>query len=208
MSQKVNDIYYADILQEYLSVKFSNNFNREVSESLDNTISLALNLGIDINFLKRRRLSRIQVVVNTLENYRPKNLLDIGAGKGYLLWPLLETNSKIRIMAVDIVPAVGKRLSQIAQATRFDLQTACCDGENLPLKSNSFGAVTMLQVLEHTGAPQRMINEACRVSKHLVLATVPSKPDTNPEHIHLFNKGLLESPAIISTNFSPKVLTT
>ncbi|KKL70364.1 hypothetical protein LCGC14_2105630, partial [marine sediment metagenome] len=65
--------------------------------------------------------------------------------------------------------------------------------EELPLVKNSFSAVTMLQVLEHTEDPRRMINEACRVSDRDVIASVPSKPDSNPEHIHLFDRSRLDA---------------
>ena len=193
MALGINDIYFADVLQGYLRAELPVRYKGEIPESLDQMLDIASELGIDIEFLKRRPRPRIQKVLNILEGLRPNSLLDIGCGKGYLLWPLLETIPKIKLMAVDISPEMENRLSRVAVAASLDLQTACLDAEKLPLEKNSFSAVTMLQVLEHTKYPKRMIREACRVSNCWVIATVPSRPDSNPNHIHLFSRSRLVS---------------
>ncbi len=62
-------------------------------------------------------------------------------------------------------------------------------GDALPEKS--FDVVTMLEVLEHIPDVQRAVCSAVRLAKRYIVVTVPSKPDNNPEHIHLLTKNRL-----------------
>jgi ubiquinone/menaquinone biosynthesis C-methylase UbiE len=65
------------------------------------------------------------------------------------------------------------------------------DATSLAFEDDAFDGVTMLEVLEHMPDPARAAREAVRVARRFVLATVPSKEDDNPEHIHLFDRGSL-----------------
>ena len=46
----------------------------------------------------------------------------------------------------------------------------------------------MLEVLEHIPQVEKAIEAAVRIARNHVVVTVPSKPDNNPEHIHLLTK--------------------
>ena len=46
----------------------------------------------------------------------------------------------------------------------------------------------MLEVLEHIPKVEQAVNAAVRLTRRYVVVTVPSKPDNNPEHIHLLTK--------------------
>ena len=59
------------------------------------------------------------------------------------------------------------------------------------MPENSFDVVTMLEVLEHIEDVQTAVNAAVRLAKRYVILSVPSKPDDNPEHIHLLTKDIL-----------------
>ena len=56
----------------------------------------------------------------------------------------------------------------------------------------SYDTVTLLEVLEHIPDVGAAVRNACRIARRYVVVTVPSKPDDNPEHIHLLTKPRLE----------------
>jgi len=66
-------------------------------------------------------------------------------------------------------------------ALRQDICT--CD-----VPAASFDVVTLLEVLEHIPEVDRAVEAAVRLARRYVVVTVPSKPDNNPEHIHLLTK--------------------
>ena len=65
------------------------------------------------------------------------------------------------------------------------------DIRSLTLPDKSYDVVTMLEVLEHISDPVKAVRSAVRIARKYVVISVPSKPDNNPEHIHLLSKDIL-----------------
>ena len=63
----------------------------------------------------------------------------------------------------------------------------------LPFSDGQFDVVTLLEVLEHIPDTASALREVLRVARRFVILTVPSKPDENPEHVHLFSADRLQS---------------
>lgn len=77
------------------------------------------------------------------------------------------------------------------------LKTGICDQQKgnescdrLPAE-NSVDVVTALEVFEHIPDVAAAVRAAVAIARKFVVVSVPSKPDNNPEHIHLLTKDRL-----------------
>jgi 2-polyprenyl-3-methyl-5-hydroxy-6-metoxy-1,4-benzoquinol methylase len=143
-------------------------------------------------FKRTMGLPRVAKVLGVLKGIIPTELLDIGSGRGAFLWPLLDAFPWLSVTALD---TLGYRVADI-QAVH-DGGVACLsavhgDATQLPFDDAQFDVVTLLEVLEHIPDTVAALDEVCRVARRFVVLSVPSKPDNNPEHIHLFDAAQLE----------------
>jgi ubiquinone/menaquinone biosynthesis C-methylase UbiE len=65
------------------------------------------------------------------------------------------------------------------------------DATKLGFPAGTFDVVSLLEVLEHIPAVPKALAEAVRVARRFVVLSVPSKPDDNPDHIHLLSEKTL-----------------
>ena len=101
-------------------------------------------------------------------------ILDVGCNTGPMLVPL--RRREYDVVGIDI------SLDDVAQAERYLAERelpsdglAVADGTGLPFRDGSFDLILLVDVLEHTDAPQRIVSEAQRllVPGGSVVATVP-----------------------------------
>jgi 2-polyprenyl-3-methyl-5-hydroxy-6-metoxy-1,4-benzoquinol methylase len=149
---------------------------------------------LSLHYFKRvPLLPRIQWALGVLRSLQPADLLDIGSGRGKFLWPLLDAFPVLSVTAVDQDP----RRVQVLDAVRLGgvdrLTVRRSDVTQLPFDAGAFDVVTLLEVLEHIPAPARALAEVVRVARRSLLISAPSKPDNNPEHIHLFTEADLRA---------------
>ncbi len=151
-------------------------------------IARGLAAGLRLHKFKRStELPRVQRVLGTLRGLAPTSLLDIGSGRGTFLWPLLEAFPALPVTAIDKELRRADDLCAAARGGIAHLTARRMDAESLEFEDDSFDGVTLLEVLEHMPDPGRALAGAVRVARRFVIATVPSKEDDNPEHIHLFD---------------------
>ncbi len=148
-----------------------------------------LSAGFRLHHFKRTAgLPRVRKVLGVLRGLNPSSLLDLGSGKGVFLWPLVDAFPQLSVLAVDRRAPHVADIHAVHVGGVAQLQGACMDIHRLALPDRSFEVVTFLEVLEHLPDPQRGLREAVRVARRFVVLSVPSRPDENPEHIHLFTR--------------------
>lgn len=144
--------------------------------------------GMKLHKFKRTmELPRVRRVLGALRQLTPQRLLDVGSGRGVFLWPLLDQFPELQVAAVDEDEVRARDLAAVARGGISRLQAHRMDASKLDFPDASFDVVTLLEVLEHVSDPAPVAREALRVSRAHVIASVPSEPDDNPEHIRLFD---------------------
>lgn len=139
-------------------------------------------------FKRNAELPRVRKVLGMLQALQPKSLLDGGSGRGVFLWPLLDTFPDLPVHCVDIL---DYRVADINALQAGGIQRVSAAKQNLTtlnFPDNHFDVVTLLEVLEHIPDAANAFQEALRVTKRFLIVSVPSKPDENPEHIHLIDE--------------------
>lgn len=142
-------------------------------------------------FKEKEDLPRVQVVLGFLQGIVPAcqcaSLLDVGSGRGVFLFPLLREFPELEVTSLDILPHRVALLECVRSGGVENLHPMLADICDSGIPDKSFDVVTMLEVLEHIPDTERAVRNAVRLARNYVIVSVPSKPDDNPEHIHLFS---------------------
>jgi SAM-dependent methyltransferase len=103
---------------------------------------------------------RVDRLADALAARIPPNetVLDIGCGDGSIAHAILERRPDLSITGVDV------HLRPMTHIPVIDY-----DGSTLPFPDGSFDAVCLIDVVHHTDDPQRLLSEAARVSRDLIL---------------------------------------
>ncbi len=140
------------------------------------------------HFKEKEELPRVRMAEGFLRAVYPQSLLDVGSGRGAFLFPFLRDFPHTPVTSLDILPhrvAFLQRLHDGGIHRLTAIQEDICTWQ---APDNSFDVVTLLEVLEHIPAVEQAVLNAVRLAERYIVVSVPSKPDNNPEHIHLLTK--------------------
>ncbi len=152
-------------------------------------ISAGSQAGLKLyRFKQKEDLPRVSAVLGFLRGIQPQSLLDVGSGRGVFLFPFLRDFPETPVTAVDLLSHRVDLLSAVAGGGVDRLTALRRDICTWDAPDGSFDVVTLLEVLEHIPEVERAVETAVRLARRYVVVTVPSKPDNNPEHIHLLTK--------------------
>lgn len=171
-------------------------FVRGRLQQSDATLQDGIDAGLRLHkFKSNSELPRVQRVLGILRGVSPVNLLDIGTGRGTFLWPVLATFPHLDVTSVDRSDRRTTDLAAVRKGGIDRLTVVRMDVEHPAFSPGSFDVVTMLEVLEHLDNPQAALDGAIKIARRFVLVSVPSVPDDNPEHLHLFSPHQLQKMA-------------
>lgn len=159
--------------------------NSELSRIIDVGIQSGMKMYL---FKKKDALPRVSAVISFLRGIQPQTLLDVGSGRGAFLLPFLMDFPDVPVTSIDLLQHRVEMFQAMSiggmdQLTAFQQDICTWDAAD-----NSFDVVTLLEVLEHIQQVEKAVEAAVRLARRYVVVTVPSKPDNNPEHIHLLDK--------------------
>ena len=143
-------------------------------------------------FKRHEELPRVKKVLGFLKGVQPESLLDVGSGRGVFLFPFIREFPWVNVTSLDLLDYRVDMLNALHEGGIENLTAYRQDICTWDMPNDSFDVVTLLEVLEHIPDVALAIRAAVRLAKRYVVVTVPSKPDDNPEHIHLLTKEKLE----------------
>ena len=162
----------------------------------DAAISQAVERGLALHRFKRTaQLPRVRAVIGALRGFGAESLVDLGSGRGAFVWPLLDALPEIALVATDVLAHRATLYEHVRRGGFARVAGVRADITALPFADASADCVTALEVLEHLpgDGPAAATREAMRVARVAVIASVPSREDDNPEHVHLFDGAHLEA---------------
>ncbi len=159
-------------------------------EALSAIVSAGAEAGLKLYPFKTgtQVLPRVRRTMGFLRSLSFSTLLDVGSGRGVFLIPFLKDFPWVSVRSLDLLDKRVTFLNELADGGPFPLLAEKKDICTQPFPEKSFDAVTMLEVLEHIPDVGKAVTAAVRIARQCVVVTVPSKPDSNPEHIHLLTK--------------------
>ncbi|BDC51426.1 hypothetical protein F183_A37420 [Bryobacterales bacterium F-183] len=170
--------YYDELATAFVRGRLKN-----PSASIEDGLRAGLRLH---KFKADTTLARVQKVLGILRGIAPESLLDVGSGRGAFLWPLLDAFPETEVTSIDVLEQRVADLQAVRDGGVARLTPVLGDAQTMQFADGSFDVVTLLEVLEHMPDPQAALRCAVAVARRFVILSVPSVPDDNPEHIHLF----------------------
>jgi ubiquinone/menaquinone biosynthesis C-methylase UbiE len=119
-------------------------------------------------------LTKIVVLV---EKKQPKNILDVGCGKGLVVSFLKRHLEKSSVEQMDFWGFdISSENIQVAKKVFGNEKAFIADVYGIDLPERSFDLVLALEILEHLEKPQKALKQLQKITKRNILLSVPLEP--------------------------------
>lgn len=131
-----------------------------------------------------------KIRASTVNKFALGTVCEIGCGEGGMANYLFIAGHEVT--AIDFsssaISRAKKRYGSLP--IRFEVR----DAKKLPYGKNEFDTATLLEILEHTTRPEKILAEAHRVAKKRIIVTVPNRFvfPSDPLHVTDFDKDILK----------------
>ncbi len=180
--------YYEELAAAYVRGAMPETAAKSAAELIQSGCEAGLRM---YHFKIKEPLPRVKAIMGILKGIQPESLLDVGSGRGVFLFPFLCEFPWVKVTSVDLLPHRVDMLQCISRGGVERLTALQQDICSWDMPEGSFDVVSLLEVLEHIPQVQQAVDAAVRLAKRYVVVSVPSKPDDNPEHLHLLTKDIL-----------------
>ena len=136
-------------------------------------------------------LPRVRRTIGFLHSISFETMLDVGSGRGVFLIPFMKEFPWVTVTSLDLLEKRVIFLNELADGGFRQLHAEQKDICIQPFPDDSYDVVSLLEVLEHIPEVEKAVTSAVKMARQYVVVSVPSKPDNNPEHIHLLTKDKL-----------------
>ena len=142
-------------------------------------------------------------IIEAVENYNPQSILDIGCGEGFITSLLAERFEDADVIGLDIEE------EYIKFAKTFNKRKNIFYGVNgiYTLPPKTYDLILATELLEHLETPRKAIDCLKKVSKGIILITIPNEPyfrlgnlcslkyitrfGNTPGHLHTWSRGTI-----------------
>lgn len=163
------------------------------AEQIEAILARGRDAGLKLYCFKKSlgQLPRVKYVLDHLRTLEFDSILVVGSGRGKFLWPCLDAFPQAKVRSVDLLRKYvcdydAVRLGGVSNL--FGTQEDFCQ---LDEPDGSFDVVTLNEVLEHILPVAAAVNKAVRLAKKCVIVSALTRPDDDPEHVHLLTKEVL-----------------
>jgi len=110
-------------------------------------------------------------ILNAINSYNFNSFIDIGGAEGYTA-NLVRELFKVQVKSTDL----SENACKMAKAI-FNIDAIPTDIHNLPFNDNEFDIVLCSETLEHLTDYKRAVTELLRITKKVLIITVPHETE-------------------------------
>jgi SAM-dependent methyltransferase len=155
--------------------------------------------GYRSKFSASSNISRYMItksILNAINEFSFETFIDIGGAEGYTAY-LVRELFHVKVMSTDLSENACKMAKEI-----FNIEALACDIHKLPFTENQFDIVLCSETIEHVNDYKLAIKELLRITKNVLIITVPHESPEEVEtnirnnvphgHIHYFDSKTMD----------------